>query len=434
MNEQRLFIYKILKTWFSTDKYIEHILSFEKTNFKDNEKRFISKIIFGVIVWHYQIEYILKMFYKKSPKLKTKLLLYIGVYELLFLNSSKNYATVHSLVEIAKTIEKRSAGFVNAIFRKVIKFRESGEFERFKNDSKIPLDIKYSFPKWLVKKLQTDFKNDTESLLQTFNKEPNRMIRIVKIDKRDEIIQELQLLKIYKNENIYDENFIEISSFQQLLNHSFFTDGWITIQDVSTTFPAKLLLQDNPQSVIDVCSAPGGKLFYLRENMSDKIPLSAYDLDKFRLEKTKENAKRLGLTKINYSVADAENYEFQKATHFLIDAPCSGLGVIRKKPDLRWRTNESDISKLINIQKNILNNVAKFVDDGGAIIYSTCTIGNDENWNIVNEFLKQNSDFKIQKAIGTNIPKELIDEKGAIVSLPHLHFCEGSFAVLIEKC
>ena len=433
MNNQRTFIYNTLRIWFSTDKYIDHILTFENTNFEQNEKRFISKIIFGVIQWHYQLEYILKQFYKKSPKLKIRILLFIATYELLFLNSTKDYGTVNSIVEIAKKKAKKSSGFVNAILRKVIKYRDSGEFKKFQDNKNIPLDIKYSFPNWLIKKLQKDFKNSTESILQTFNEEPRQMIRIVKTNERNKIIEEIKSLNIFKSKNVYDENFIEVTSFQPILNHSFFTNGWITIQDVSTSFPAKLLLQDNPKSIVDVCTAPGGKLFYLKERLSDDIPISAYDIDIFRLKKTKNNGKRLSVSGIEYKTADAQNYKFPKATHFLIDAPCSGLGVIRKKPDLRWRRKEKDIAELIVIQKNILQNVSKYVESNGAIIYSTCTIGNDENWNIINDFLKRNKDFKLQKTNSRTIPSEIIDDKGAVVTLPHKHFCEGSFAVMLKK-
>jgi len=273
---------------------------------------------------------------------------------------------------MSKKLDKKSTSFINAILRKVIKFRENGSYEKFKNDENIPLNIKYSFPEWLVEKLQSDFKNDAESLLRIFNENPLQMIRIVNLQKRDEIISELKEMEIFKNENEYDNNFIEVTSFQPILKHSFFTNGWITIQDVSTSFPVKLLLQDNPKSVVDVCSAPGGKLFYLKQNLPEEIPLSAYDIDIFR----------------DYKTADAQNFEFPKATHFLIDAPCSGLGVIRKKPDLRWRRKEKDIAELISIQKNILHNISKYVKSNGAIIYSTCTIGDDENWDIINDFLE----------------------------------------------
>ncbi len=433
MNNQRYYIYRTLKTWFTTEKYIDHILSFDKTNFESNEKRFISNIIFGVIQWHLQLNHILEQFYKKPPSIKTKILLYIGTYELLFLNNTKDYATVHSIVEMSKKLDKKSTSFINAILRKVITFRESGNYKKFNENNDIPLDIKFSFPKWLTKKLQNDFPNDTKKLLHTFNQEPIRMIRIINIQKREEIINELIKLEIFINENIYDENFIEVTSFQPILNHSFFTNGWITIQDVSTSFPAKLLLQDNPKSIIDVCTAPGGKLFYLKERLSDDIPISAYDIDIFRLKKTQNNGSRLSVSGVEYKTADAQNYNFPPATHFLIDAPCSGLGVIRKKPDLRWRRKEKDIAELIEIQKNILQNVSKSVQKNGSIIYSTCTIGNDENWNIVNDFLKNNKDFKVQKIDSNTIPSTLIDDNGAVKTLPHLHFCEGSFAVLLKK-
>jgi len=433
MNNQRLHIYKTLKTWFSTNKYIDHIFTFEKTNFEQNEKRFISNIIFGVIQWHLQLEYILNKFYKRPPSLKTKILLFMGTYELLFLNNTKDYATVHSVVEMSKKLDKKSTSFINAILRKVIKFRENGSYEKFKNDENIPLNVKYSFPEWLVEKLQSDFKNDAESLLRIFNENPLQMIRIVNLQKRDEIISELKEVEIFKNENEYDNNFIEVTSFQPILKHSFFTNGWITIQDVSTSFPVKLLLQDNPKSVVDVCSAPGGKLFYLKQNLPEEIPLSAYDIDIFRLKKTQKNGKRLSLSNIDYKTADAQNFEFPKATHFLIDAPCSGLGVIRKKPDLRWRRKEKDITELISIQKNILHNISKYVKSNGAIIYSTCTIGDDENWDIINDFLEYHKDFKIKKANSETIPPEIIDDNGAVKTLPHLHFCEGSFAVMLKK-
>jgi len=120
----------------------------------------------------------------------------MGTYELLFLNNTKDYATVHSVVEMSKKLDKKSTSFINAILRKVIKFRENGSYEKFKNDENIPLNIKYSFPEWLVEKLQSDFKNDAESLLRIFNENPLQMIRIANLQKRNEIISELKEVEI----------------------------------------------------------------------------------------------------------------------------------------------------------------------------------------------------------------------------------------------
>jgi len=241
-------------------------------------------------------------------------------------------------------------------------------------------------------------------------------------------------LGVFEEASSYHKDFIFIRSWQPLLQHELFTEGYIIAQDVSAIFPVMFIAKDNPESVADVCCAPGGKLTALRQYCPKSTTIRGYDLNPHRIEDTQKTLDRLGMKDVSLKTRDVAKEEIPLFSHILIDAPCSGFGVIRKRTDLRWRRLEAEMPGLLKIQHDILENVSKYLKSGGMLVYSTCTFDREENWNQIKQFINRHPEFSIHPADPKIFPSELIADQGAIESLPHQHFCEGSFAIALRKC
>ncbi len=434
MSESRLYAFKALKSWLNSTKYIDHILESVSGSVKDRDKRFLDNLVNGTVMMHRQLDHIGARFRNRHKALheNVKILAWMGSYEILHQGASRDYATVHATVRLAKKLTPQSSGFLNALLRKILLFRDSDEWKKFMLDRSIPAGIRYSFPDWLVLRWQQQFPESWEKLLATLNSDPLKMIFIYDTQQRERILDTLGQLDLNPVVNPYHPAFVHVRSLQPLLSHDLLQKGHISIQDVSTLFPVKLLTSQPPESVTDVCSAPGGKLGMIKTLLPGTIPVTACDVSSFRLEQVKKNMQRLRYDNIEYLEADASRNSFQKSSHFLVDAPCSGFGVIRKRSDLRWRRQPGDISDLSQLQQKILHNVQKSITHGGLLVYSTCTFDFEENMGVVTKFLEKHPNFSIVPA-PAGFPPSLVTESGAIQTLPHLHEAEGSFAIALKK-
>jgi|GEM_PF-607536 len=434
MSEARLQAFKALSTWLSSEKYIDHILESHRTKLGDRDRRFLDNLVNGSVMMHRQLDHIIGRYKKSRAPLhnSVRIIAWMGVYELLHMGGSKDYASVHSLINLAKKITPRSAGFLNALFRKIISFRDSAEWSGFLSNQKIPPGVRYSFPDWLVMRWRQQFADSWESLLATLNSDALKMVYVFDPDHRDDVMEEFSRLELSPGANPYHPAFIHVSSLQPLLNHELLQKGRISIQDVSTLFPVKLLLQEHPASITDVCAAPGGKLTLLRSLIPQAIPVTACDISPFRLKIVEKNLQRLNLGSVNLLEADASAHSFPRSSHFLVDAPCSGFGVIRKRSDLRWRRQPGDVKDLTALQLRILDNVSRSVKKGGILVYSTCTFDRDENMGLIEKFLAEHPRFSYA-GVPPGFPRTLIHEGKAVMTLPHLHAAEGSFAIALKK-
>ena len=199
--------------------------------------------------------------------------------------------------------------------------------------------------------------------------------------------------KAYKE--LYNKTYLK-----NIEDMDYFKKGYFTVQDISAGFTAKLLNPQEGEMILDACSAPGGKTTYIAEMMCNKGKIFAWDIHEHRINLVKENAKRLGIDIIETEVKDSsifyEEY-VEKFDKVLLDVPCLGIGVIRRKPDIKWQRTEKDIKEISDLQFQILDNCCRYLKSGGELIYSTCSILKEENENIINRFLEINGDFEIEK-------------------------------------
>lgn len=365
----------------------------------------ISEIVYGVITWKLSIDCVIQKYSKtKIKKMSGWVLniLRIGAYQILFLDRIPKSAAVNESVKLAKKYAYKSSSLVNAILRKV----EKEDYENFKNikDNVERISKMYSIPKWLVKELFKEYSLQIiEEICKASNEKPKTTIRI------NTLKTNLQEIKKHFDENkinyeeIENEKFLNLKNIKNIGELEEFKAGLFTIQDIGAGRICEILSPKENEKVLDACSAPGGKTTYIAEMMNNKGTIIACDIHSHRLKLVEENAKRLGIDIIKTCLKDASkcNEEFDdKFDKILLDVPCLGIGVMKRKPDIKWQRNEEDLKIIPQIQYNILEQSSKYLKIGGEVVYSTCSILKSENEDIINKFLenqnveKSRNDYK----------------------------------------
>ena len=236
----------------------------------------------------------------------------------------------------------------------------------------------------------------------------------------------------YGVDSLIIENPIRITELEE------FKLGYFIIQDESSTLVGQIMDPSPGSVVIDICSAPGGKATHIAQIMNNKGKIFSRDIYDHKIKLIDENAKRLSIEIIQTAISDAtkrDEYLVNIADYILVDAPCSGFGLIRRKPEIKWNRKENDIKELVNIQSNILDNVKDYLKIDGILVYSTCTIEKDENYNLIEKFLEQNKNFKLMSIEDKLWNKEKLDtlNDGYIQLFPHIHNTDGFFIAKMRK-
>ncbi len=408
------------------------------------DESFIREIVYGVIENKLQIDWIIMQFSKiKLKKIAPTIqeILRIGVYQIIFMDRIPNSAAVNESVKLAKKYgHKGSVGFVNAILRNISKNKDNIKLpEKDKNPIEY-LSIKYSHPKWMIKKWIEDFGLDfTENLSIANNDKPKLNIRVntLKISKQ-KLIDKLANRGFILNEGKYANDCIIIDNPIRITNTDEFKNGLFQIQDESSMLVAQIMDPKPGDFVIDVCSAPGGKTTHIAQKMENKGKIIARDIHEHKLNLIKDNVARLGISIIQLEKYNATNLDeklIEKADCCLVDAPCSGLGLIRRKPDIKWHKVEDSLSEITKLQYEILVNSSKYVKKGGILVYSTCTIQKEENLWLIKKFLERNKEFRLisfQDLVDNEeLKKQAIN--GYIELYPNIHGTDGFFITKLIK-
>lgn len=412
--------------------------NFKNVNISDQEKGLATELIYGIIENKYYLNYIIDKLSKiKSKKMSTyvKISLWLGIYQILFLDSIKDHAAVNESVNLIKKYDKKSSGFVNAILRNVLRQKDS-IMEIKDKDINDELSIKYSYNPWIVEKWIKDFGQEfTEDLLDANAEKPNLYIRTntLKIS-RDELIDKLskQGIKCTKVNGI--DEAIMVQNLKNIEGNELFKLGYFTIQDISSMLVGKIANPEKDSKVLDICSAPGGKTTHVATIMENTGQVIARDVFDHKLKLIKSTVNRLGLTNVSIENRDAlklDDNSIDKFDYVLADVPCSGLGIIRRKPEIKFK-EASELSGLPDIQSKILNNASKYVKENGTLIYSTCTIHDEENIDVVEQFLKENKNFELVPIENINIDLDN-QEKGYIKIYPNIHGMDGFFIAKLKR-
>lgn len=440
MRSMRGIALNLLLESHKTGKYIDRLLtkSLSNNSIPDQEKRFLTELVKGTTRMQGLLNFYLKELIKgrlKNVKVSVRYILIIGLYQLIYMDSIPAYAAINESVKLAKKFgNEGDGGLVNAVLRNFERSRSQlqDRIESFPDEKRI--SIKYSHPEWLIKRWINRFgKKDTENLCSYNNSVPRISVRLNKLLKKHPKIRNMMDKEPYK---IVKSKFLEnYYTFEKGFNYLIWEaldNGELTIQDVSAGLAVQLLAPEAGETVIDLCAAPGGKTGAIVENMGDRGKVVAVDSDEYRLSLVREQEERLGLKSIEYIYGDGSSIELPLADRILVDAPCSGTGVFAKRADIRWQRKETDIEDLIKLQLNLLQHASDHLKKSGILVYSTCTMEHEENWGVVDKFLENNSNFKVEDA-GKYVLNELTDEKGAVATYPFKHYIDGSFCVRMTK-
>lgn len=395
-------LYKIDKEEAYSNIALNEIINANREKLTPKDIGLISEIIYGVTTWKLTLDVIIIKHSKiKMKKISTWVLniLRMGIYQILFLDKIPQSAAVNESVNLAKRYgHKSSANFVNAVLRKVSMVDYA---ELFKIENPIERISKTtSMPVWIIEELLKDKDyniNNVRKICGNLVQRPNITIRRnnLKINK-EEFEKQLKERNINFTEIEENKEFYIVEKIKNIENLDMFQKGYFTVQDLSAGMSAYVLEPKESEYILDACSAPGGKTTYIAELMNNKGKILAWDLYEARTNLIKENAQRLGINIINTETNDATKYKAEyneKFDKILLDVPCMGIGVIKRKPDIKWHRKPEDLKVISKVQYEILENCSKYVKKGGTIIYSTCSILEKENHLIIKKFLEKNTNY-----------------------------------------
>ncbi|MBM7560539.1 16S rRNA (cytosine(967)-C(5))-methyltransferase RsmB [Fusibacter tunisiensis] len=405
----------------------------------DMDRRFIMSIVYGVLENKLLLDYyIRKLSTLRFGKINHEIviILRMGLYQLIFMDRVPDSAAVNESVKLAKKIGNRYGGFVNGILRAFIRMQKTIELPDRKRHLSTHLSILYSHPEWLVEKwLKAYGATFTEALLSANNSVPELWVRVntLKTDS-DTLIKDLaeEGVDSHSATILPDALQIKASHSQRIETLKAYKSGLFSVQDISSMSVGAISGVQPGDFVIDVCAAPGGKSTHMAQLMSNKGRILARDISPQKIGLIQENSERLGIDILEVQVFDAMKYDDTltgTADVVLVDAPCSGFGIIRRKPDIKYNKSEADLQALTEIQFKILETASEYVKPGGVLIYSTCTINDEENGAIVHEFLRHHPQYVLTPVSG--VPG--VTEEGTVQLFPNVHASDGFFIAKMTR-
>ncbi len=375
----------------------------KSTSFDSRDRGLLFEIVYGTLKNRIKLDFIISKYSKLRLKKISPWVLEIlrtGIYQLMFLERVPDSAACNECAKLAAKFSNRGAvGFVNGMLRNVSREKEKIAFPEKEKDVIKYFSVKYSFPEWMVEKLIKQYGEDeAESFMAESNESHGIYIRVntLKTDITS-LVKKLQDNNIEAEIASGTDNMLYLSKNIDITTLDEYREGLFSLQNISSKMAVDILAPEENDVVIDMCAAPGGKSMAIAERMSDKGCIYSFDIHSHKIDLIENSAKRLGISIIKAEVSDAlvlNNDFIEKADKVLVDAPCSGLGTIHKKPDIKWTRSEEDTGELSKIQKKILDNASKYVKDGGELLYSTCTILSEENEENVERFLNKNKNFE----------------------------------------
>ena len=393
------------------------------------DKGLVTEIVYGTVARKLTLEWYLSHFIQDRDKLDNWLyvLLLMSVYQVRFLDKVPDHAVVNEAVELAKARKKGSEKLVNAVLRRIL--REGWpDIETIKRKNKRD-SIAYSLPVWLVSKLKEEYGEErAQAIFESLLVRNKASIRVTDLSRKEEIKVVLEA----SDSPLAASGLVKEQG--HFAGHDLFLEGAITIQDESSQLVAPTLDLQGDEEVLDACAAPGGKTAHMASYLtSGKV--TALDLYDHKLDLIQENAQRLGVAdRVQTQKLDARKvHEFFGRDSFdkiLVDAPCSGIGLLRRKPDIKYNKETADFASLQQIQLEILGNVCQTLRKGGIITYSTCTIVSEENFQVVEAFLESHPEFEQVKL--EHECKDILKD-GCILITPELYGSDGFFISQFRK-
>ncbi|MGC9504965.1 16S rRNA (cytosine(967)-C(5))-methyltransferase [Baaleninema sp.] len=422
-----------------------------KSTLKPRDRGLATELVYGCVRGARSLDAILDRFAKKPARQQPpdlRILLHLGLYQLVFLDRISDAAAVDTTVNLAKNNRMAGlSGVVNGVLRQYLRHRDKNLDRTAFPEEILPqepisrLGIRYSYPDWIVK-IWSDRLGleEAEQLCQWFNPPPRVHLRINPLKTSLETV-EAALKDAGANVEPIPSipQALKLQSAGKIEALPGYTEGWWTVQDSSAQLVTHLLEPQPGEVIVDACAAPGGKTTHIAELMQDTGTIWAIDPTPSRLKKVRQNCDRLQLKSVQILEGDSrQESQFQSkfngtVDRVLLDAPCSGLGTLHRRADLRWRQTPENAIELSQLQRQLLDACANWVKPGGVLVYATCTLNDIENESVVQPFLDSHPDWRIEAPASESPVASFASPEGWICVFPHRHHMDGFFMVKLRR-
>lgn len=437
MNSRKL-SRQIVQRVLEEGAYSNLVLSKElnRDDIDEKDKGLITEIVYGTLRRKRTLDVLIGNFVKDIKLLDSTVLniLRVAIYQMYFLDKIPEYAACNEAVEEAKEISVEASKLVNGILRNFIRDEKEIVVPGNRIDE---LGYKFSFEPWMIRLFIKQYGEErTMKIMAGLNETPKVTVRVNESKgEYDEVFENLEEMGYKIEEGYACPEAIKIEGGKGVESNELFKEGLITVQDESAMLVAPLLEINKGEKILDLCAAPGGKTTHIAELLDNTGEVLAFDLHENKLSLIEENAKRLGLTNIVCKTMDATKLNPDYISYgdkVLIDVPCSGLGIIRKKPEIKWNKTRQQLRDLVEIQRDIMENAWQYLKPGGILLYSTCTLNKEENEDNLKWFLSKHSDAEIEKLYIGNNNNFIYNVDGSLTILPN-DSMDGFFMGKIKK-
>jgi 16S rRNA (cytosine967-C5)-methyltransferase len=375
----------------------------EQSKWKPEDQRLFIRLLYGTLEQLMLVDYIIqinskRVIQKMNPMVLS--ILRVSAYQLLYMDRIPVYAAINEAVEVTKEHHPRAAGFVNAVLRAIDRKKEAGStLPDPANHSVKSLALNYSHPKWMIRRLKNNYsEGELTAILKAHQEPPELTIRLNTLKGPvDSLIEELLNEGILTEKTIWMPEALKVVNYNGLITESAsYAKGLFQIQSISSMLAVHCLDPQPGELIIDVAAAPGGKSMHMAQRMNNQGMILSRDISESRARQIKTHAERLGCRIIQTEIRDGtQNDPLRKATadRVLLDAPCSSLGMIRRKPELKYFKSEQEIESLPSLQLELLEKSAELLKPGGILLYATCTYLQEENHKVVETFLDRHTEF-----------------------------------------
>ncbi|VYT75936.1 16S rRNA (cytosine(967)-C(5))-methyltransferase RsmB [Clostridium tertium] len=437
MNSRKL-SRQIVQRVLEEGAYSNLVLSKElnRDDIDEKDKGLITEIVYGTLRRKRTLDVLISNFVKDIKLIDSTVLniLRVAIYQMYFLDKIPEYAACNEAVEEAKEVSLEASKLVNGILRNFIRDEKEIVVPGNRIDE---LGYKFSFEPWMIRLFIKQYGEErTMKIMAGLNETPKVTVRVNESKgEYDEVFENLEEMGYKIEEGYACPEAIKIEGGKGVEGNELFKEGLITVQDESAMLVAPLLEINKGEKILDLCAAPGGKTTHIAELLDNTGEVLAFDLHENKLSLIEENAKRLGLTNIVCKTMDATKLNPDYISYgdkVLIDVPCSGLGIIRKKPEIKWNKTRQQLRDLVEIQRDIMENAWQYLKPGGTLLYSTCTLNKEENEDNLKWFLSKHSDAEIEKLYIGNNNNFIYNVDGSLTILPN-DSMDGFFMGKIKK-
>ena len=405
------------------------------------DRGLLTRIVYGTLRLRNHLDWVIRAVYSgnfENMETGIKNVLRVALYQVMFADRVPAYAATDEAVKMTKKMYPGRSNLVNAILRNAARKMDAIQYPPFDEDPLLYISVLHSHPLWIVKMWAKQLGvEDTLALCKSNNEIPPLAIRANRLKTtRPDLIGMLEDCGCGAVPSKYSPDGIVLSNLPAPVGQMpLYEEGYLQIQDEASQLISTLLAPKPGEMVLDVCAGAGVKTTHMAELMQNRGRIVAMDINRKKIEMSRVLAHRLGATIIEPMIHDAtknpQNELCGKFDRVLVDAPCSGMGTLRRNPEIKWNTTPEDMKKIPPLQKEILNRSASYLKTGGTIVYGTCTISSAENEEVVRDFLSTHPDFEY--ALPTASVGDMMDRHGMFRTFPHRHGTDGFFGAVLRR-